>query len=131
MFGAFKSTQSLLGGLLWKFRPVMSKPQKAKHRARLQLVDKTVKNITMGLHISRCEAKGVAYEEAISMSKLLVPKVESVKKLQSREHYLTEDQMSAKNKYSLYSKYSKGYRKSVHRVPKFTKVTNRIQPRYM
>lgn len=40
----------------------------------------------------------------------------------------TETAMPAKDKYTVFSRHARGYRKGLHKVPKWTKVTQRINP---
>lgn len=39
-----------------------------------------------------------------------------------------ESDMHAKDKYTVFSRTARGYRKGVHKVPKFTRVTHRVNP---
>ncbi|KAG0147313.1 hypothetical protein CROQUDRAFT_43068 [Cronartium quercuum f. sp. fusiforme G11] len=41
----------------------------------------------------------------------------------------TEAEMDPKDKYFVFSARSKGYRKGIHKVPHFTKVTHRVNPK--
>jgi hypothetical protein len=40
----------------------------------------------------------------------------------------TEAEMLAKDKYTLFDKKAKGYRKGVHKLPKWTRVSQRLNP---
>ena len=40
----------------------------------------------------------------------------------------TEQEMLPRDKYTLFSRYSKGYRKGLHKVPKWTRVSQRLNP---
>ncbi|KAH3899702.1 mitochondrial 54S ribosomal protein mL60 SCDLUD_003987 [Saccharomycodes ludwigii] len=130
MFGCFKSTKPALGGLLWKIPWKMSNLQKARQRGRLQQVDKVLDNLKLGLHVSRCESKNIPFEKSIVMKKLLKPRVKSLAFLSKPKNFPREEQMSPVDKYTIYSKYSKGYRKGIHKVPKWTRLSNRRNPQF-
>ncbi|KAI9696665.1 MAG: hypothetical protein M1820_008039 [Bogoriella megaspora] len=49
MFGPFRSTSPLSGGLLWKTPWRLSAPRKARHRQRLRHVDKVVATLDTAL----------------------------------------------------------------------------------
>jgi len=81
----------------------MSALRKARVRSRLREVDSVIGAI---------KASGV---QLSSLDKaLLLPK---------------ESQMKPKDKYTTFSPSSKGHRKSVHKVPHFTKLTLRQNPK--
>ena len=40
----------------------------------------------------------------------------------------TEGEMLAKDKYSMFDRKAKGYRKGVHKLPKWTRVSQRLNP---
>jgi hypothetical protein len=40
----------------------------------------------------------------------------------------TEAEMLARDKYTLFDKKAKGYRKGVHKLPKWTRVSQRLNP---
>lgn len=103
MFGAFRSTPVCSGGLVWKTPWRMSRTRKANHRERLRAVDSV---------IAELQATGL---KTASLDKALrLPK---------------EHEMSPRDKYTTYSATSIGYRKSVHKVPKFTRLTLRENPK--
>lgn len=85
----------------------MSRFQKARLRLRLRTVDSVLETLKQGLELSN--QKCITVETAISRT----PK---------------ESEMSARDKYWIFNKKSKGYRKSVHRQPKWTRITNRVPP---
>ncbi|RHZ77704.1 hypothetical protein Glove_174g156 [Diversispora epigaea] len=102
MFGAFKATMAVCGGLLWKRPKRMSKTRKANVRKRLKAVDKVVAAVAAsGI---KCKALTLA---------LQLPK---------------ECEMTPRDKYTVFSRKHKGYRKGFHLVPKFTKLTMRTTP---
>ncbi|KAJ3127753.1 hypothetical protein HK098_005870 [Nowakowskiella sp. JEL0407] len=73
MFGAFRSTFTAMGGLLWKRRYFLSQTQKYRHRKRLQGVDDVIEKLRIS---------GARFKALDSAS--LLPK---------------ESEMSAKEKY--------------------------------
>lgn len=102
MFGAFRATIIAYGGLLWKMPAEMNKTRKANVRKRLKAVDKVIAVVAeSGV---KCKALTLA---------LQLPK---------------ESEMKPRDKYTVFSKKHKGYRKGLHKVPKFTKVTMRTSP---
>ncbi|SCU78480.1 LAME_0A04632g1_1 [Lachancea meyersii CBS 8951] len=130
MFGPFKSTNTLLGGLLWKIPATMSRPQKQRQRHRLQNVDAVLRNLNLGLHTARSMAKGVPYETAIDSSKLLKPGVKKLRIMNKNSLFPPEKQMSYRDKYTYFNKQAKQYRKGMHMLPKWTKVSQRRNPRF-
>ncbi|KAF9101975.1 hypothetical protein BGX27_011241 [Mortierella sp. AM989] len=111
MFGAFRASSISQGGLLWygtmsqdmqkllvkaRMKMDLSPTQKANIRKRLKAADDVVMKIQ---------------ESGIQCNALT--------KLQAEP---TQAQMPAKDKYTVFSRSFKGYRKSVHKVPHFTKV---------
>ncbi|KLO06731.1 mitochondrial ribosomal protein L31 [Schizopora paradoxa] len=103
MFGAFRPTQANLGGLLWKTPWKLSRTRKANQRDRLKKVDDVIETV---------RASGVqcsALAEA-----LLLPK---------------EHEMLPRDKYTTFSPHERGYRKGIHKVPKFTRLTLRTNPK--
>ncbi|CCH40514.1 hypothetical protein BN7_47 [Wickerhamomyces ciferrii] len=109
MFGAFRQTTVAFGGLLWKTPYKMSQTQKFRHRKRLQAVDKVIETVFNGL-------------KAIGESN---PKVNNF-----YYNFPKESEMTPRDKYTVFSKKSKGYRKPVHKVPKWTKLSMRENPKY-
>lgn len=130
MFGPFKASNSLLGGLLWKIPWRMSSHQKQRVRHRLRDVDEVLKQVNLGLHVQRCEKKGISYQEAIEMPKKLKPRIESLRLLNKSSFFPKESQMSSKDKYTVFDKKAKDYRKGVHKVPKWTKLSLRRNPKF-
>ncbi|CCE64061.1 hypothetical protein TPHA_0G02250 [Tetrapisispora phaffii CBS 4417] len=128
MFGAFKPTNSLLGGLLWKNPWRMSRPQKQRLRNRLKAVDKNISELTLGLHLKTCESKGISYQEGLKMKTLFEPNNRLLQSLNDSSIFPKEHEMSPKDKYTVFNKKSPGYRKSVHKVPKWTKLSLRTNP---
>ncbi|KZS98948.1 60s ribosomal protein l31 [Sistotremastrum niveocremeum HHB9708] len=85
-----------LGGLLWKIPWKLSRTRKTNQRKRLKLVDNVIETV---------RASGV---ECASLAKALeLPK---------------ESEMPARDKYTVFSPHVEGYRKGIHKVPKFTRV---------
>ncbi|KAI5779777.1 mitochondrial ribosomal protein L31-domain-containing protein [Geopyxis carbonaria] len=107
MFGALRPSQPLFGGLLWKIPWRMSSPQKYRQRKRLQRVDRIVACLDNALKKQGIEVA------AVERWKTEMP---------------TEAEMPARDKYTLFDRKAKNYRKGVHKVPKWTRVSQRINP---
>ncbi|KAK5797889.1 hypothetical protein VI817_004180 [Penicillium citrinum] len=103
----FKATNALFGGLLWKTPWRLSSPQKARQRKRLRAVDRVVDTLSAALARNGQSAKSVErwYAE--------MPR---------------EEEMLPKDKYTLFDKKEKSYRKSIHKLPKWTRVSQRVNP---
>ncbi|CAK9782896.1 mitochondrial 54S ribosomal protein YmL31 [Cutaneotrichosporon oleaginosum] len=105
MFGALRPSSVLNGGLLWKVPYRLSNTRKANLRQRLKRVDSVIAAVAeSGVE---CRALTRALE---------LPK---------------ESEMPAKDKYTTYDpKYQQHkWRKGVHKVPKWTKLTLRTNPK--
>jgi len=92
-----------LGGLLWKTPWRLSSARKARQRFRLKQVDSVIETIRQ----SGVECRSL--ELAMALPK--------------------EHEMPAKDKYTVFSRFSRGYRKGIHKVPKWTRLTLRTNPR--
>lgn len=130
MFGPFKSTNAVFGGLLWKSPWRMSSPQKQRLRDRLKDVDNVLKQVNLGLHISKCEAKGISFQEALSMDKHYKPRSKMLRLLNKPSFFPKESEMLPRDKYTAFNRTSSGYRKSLHKIPKWTKLSNRKNPEF-
>ncbi|KAI0115142.1 mitochondrial ribosomal protein L31 [Daldinia grandis] len=107
MFGAFRATSPLSGGLLWKIPWRLSKFQKARQRRRLRGVDSVVDTI----------------------SNALAKKGETLRALETwKETMPTEAEMLPKDKYTMFDRKEKRYRKGIHKLPKWTRVSQRVNP---
>lgn len=93
MFGAFRITSPLSGGLLWKTPWRLSKFQKRRQRMRLRAVDSVVATLDAAL-----AKKGEALE-SVERWKREMP---------------TEAEMVPRDKYSIFDRKVKGYRKGIH-----------------
>ncbi|MBE3042274.1 hypothetical protein IMZ48_06780 [Candidatus Bathyarchaeota archaeon] len=93
MFGAFRVTSPLSGGLLWKTPWRLSKFQKRRQRGRLRAVDSVVATLDAAL------AKKGETMESLERWKREMP---------------TEAEMLPRDKYSIFDRKVKGYRKSIH-----------------
>ncbi|GBE82482.1 mitochondrial ribosomal protein L31 [Sparassis latifolia] len=105
MFGAFRATQPTLGGLLWKVPWRLSPTRKANVRTRLKRVDSVI------------EAVRVSGVQCAALTKALeLPK---------------ESEMPARDKYTVFTRHAhyRNYRKGIHKVPKFTRLTLRTNPK--
>ncbi|PSR88912.1 hypothetical protein EW026_g6803 [Hermanssonia centrifuga] len=102
MFGAFRPTSIRSVGLLWKTPWKLSTTRKANLRSRLKKVDAVIEAV---------RASGV--ECAALTQALELPK---------------EHEMPAKDKYTVYTPWERGYRKGIHKMPKYTRLTQRTNP---
>ncbi|KAM5358910.1 hypothetical protein ACJZ2D_014896 [Fusarium nematophilum] len=93
MFGAFRITNPLSSGLLWKTPWRLSKFQKRRHRLRLRAVDSVVATVDAAL------AKKGQTLEALERWKAEMP---------------TEAEMLPKDKYTMFDRKAKRYRKGIH-----------------
>ncbi|RDW47661.1 mitochondrial 54S ribosomal protein YmL31 [Yarrowia lipolytica] len=109
MFGPFRQSMVTFGGYVHKqrYRWRLSPTQKAGQRKRIKAVDSV-----MDVLRSSMEKLGVTPKFLIKAETECPP----------------SSAMLPKDKYTVFSKNHKGYRKSVHRVPNFTKTTNRKNP---
>lgn len=96
MFGAFRITNPLSSGLLWKIPWRLSKFQKRRHRLRLRAVDNVVATVDAAL------AKKGQTLEALERWKAEMP---------------TEAEMLPKDKYTMFDRKAKRYRKGIHSMP--------------
>lgn len=87
----------------------MSRGQKFRLRKRMQAVDDVIETVYNGL-----KSLGITNAKVDKMF-FEFPK---------------ESEMKPFDKYFVFNRYSKGYRKGVHKVPKFTKISNRQNPKY-
>ncbi|KAI5123283.1 hypothetical protein M0805_009304 [Coniferiporia weirii] len=103
MFGPFRASHVSLGGLLWKTPWKLSVTRKANQRKRLKQVDDVIETV---------RASGV---QCAALTKALeLPK---------------EHEMRARDKYTVFTPHTRGYRKGIHKVPKFTRLTLRTNPK--
>ncbi|KAI6246895.1 54S ribosomal protein L31, mitochondrial [Erysiphe necator] len=107
MLGAFNRTNSLFGGLLWKIPWRLSKFQKARQRKRLRAVDNVVSVVDKAL------AKQGTTLKSLEIWKKVMP---------------TEQEMLPKDKYTIFDRKEKKYRKCLRKLPKWTRVSQRINP---
>ncbi|QSL65809.1 hypothetical protein MERGE_000087 [Pneumocystis wakefieldiae] len=109
MFGVFKPSLIAFSGLLWKIPWRLSKTRKLRHRRRLRKVDMVLST----LHTSLSK-RGLSCHALERQIREITP----------------ESKMLPKDKYTVFDKKSKKFRKSIHFVPKFTRVTvmNRMFP---
>ncbi|GMG40266.1 unnamed protein product [Ambrosiozyma monospora] len=108
MFGPFRSSQTCLGGLLWKRPWRLSQPQKYRQRKRMQQVDSNIQALYDGLTANKMKAERIT---------------------NLMENFPKESEMLPKDKYTVFDKHSRGYRKAAHFVPKWTKLSFRDGPK--
>ncbi|TGZ84664.1 mitochondrial ribosomal protein L31 [Ascodesmis nigricans] len=107
MFGPFRASNPLFGGLVWKIPWRLSPPQKYRHRKRLQRVDEVIDTLESAL-----KKQG-----------------ESIAAIERWRHEMpTEAEMEARDKYTMFDRKSKTYRKGVHKTPKWTRISQRLNP---
>ncbi|KAE9974108.1 hypothetical protein EG327_008892 [Venturia inaequalis] len=109
MFGPFKLTNPLSVGLLWKIPWRLSKFQKNRQRFRLRRVDAIVATVDNAL-----KKKGTT-TKAVELWKEEMP---------------TEPEMLAKDKYTIFDRKARRYRKGIHKLPKWTRHTSKAHPTY-
>lgn len=107
MLGPFRITSLLSSGLLWKIPWRLSKFQKRRHRLRLRAVDQVVATLDAAL------AKKGQTLEALERWKAEMP---------------TEAEMLPRDKYTMFDREEKRYYKGIHKLPKWTRVSQRINP---
>lgn len=107
MFGPFKPSGALFGGLLWKTPWRLSSPQKRRQRKRLRAVDAVVATL----------------DQALSKRGLTLGAIERWKK-----DMPGHDEMVPRDKYTIFDRKVRGYRKSIHKLPKWTRVSQRVNP---
>ncbi|KAF2758832.1 mitochondrial ribosomal protein L31 [Pseudovirgaria hyperparasitica] len=107
MFGPFRATQSLSVGLLWKIPWRLSPTQKARQRKRLRRVDDVVATL----------------DHALAKLRMSTKKLERWKEEMPRE-----EEMLPKDKYTVFDRKEKKYRKALHKLPKWTRVSQRLNP---
>ncbi|GAA5910205.1 mitochondrial 54S ribosomal protein mL60 MRPL31 [Sporobolomyces salmoneus] len=103
MFGAFRQSPITSVGLLWKMPYRLSKTRKFRQRLRLKSVDSV-----LSLLSSSSPLPTASLVKALSLP--------------------SEEEMRPKDKYTTFSRKEKGYRKGIHKVPQWTKVTSRTNP---
>lgn len=104
MFGPFRITNPLSGGLLWKIPWRLSKFQKRRHRMRLRAVDSVVATLDTAL------ARQGQTLEAVERWKAEMPK---------------EEEMLPKDKYTIFDRKAKKFRKGIHSTFFFGSSTRR------
>ncbi|EEH35818.2 hypothetical protein PAAG_00141 [Paracoccidioides lutzii Pb01] len=85
----------------------LSAPQKARQRKRLRAVDKVVDTVSAAL-----ERKGMT-SKAVTRWFAEMPR---------------EEEMLPKDKYTIFDRKEKKYRKGIHKLPKWTRVSQRVNP---
>ncbi|KAF1344001.1 mitochondrial ribosomal protein L31-domain-containing protein [Delphinella strobiligena] len=197
MFGPFKPTAALSGGLLWKIPWRLSAPQKLRHRRRMRRVDNVVSVLDSALQRHAASAVVTATRSSITDSlptkapnslhtqkgstkvtpeelsttaegqRMLNTEVNA--DLNERRHgrgprqgdilsgslpsgqvkmlgdearangtiklierwkaeMPTEAEMLPRDKYTMFDRKAKHYRKGVHKLPKWTRVSQRLNP---
>ncbi|KAK4544791.1 hypothetical protein LTR36_004040 [Oleoguttula mirabilis] len=187
MFGAFRPSGPLSGGLLWKIPWRMSNPQKLRQRRRLRRVDNIVSVLDTALkrqvathpistttatssppptqsesethgaatpaelsttaegqrllsttthveHASRRQGRGPKQGDLVpgQPRKLLSEQAGQLGTIKLLERWKaempTEQEMHPRDKYTMFDRKAKGYRKGVHKLPKWTRVSQRLNP---
>ncbi|KAK6599229.1 54S ribosomal protein L31, mitochondrial [Botrytis cinerea] len=107
MFGAFRPTNVMSGVFFGMIPWRLSKFQKARQRKRLRAVDSVVATVDRAL-----AAKGIT-TKAVERWKEEMP---------------TEQEMLPKDKYTIFDRKEKKYRKGIHKLPKWTRLSQRLNP---
>jgi hypothetical protein len=108
MFGPFRITNPLSGGLLWKIPWRLSRFQKRRHRERLRAVDDVVSTL----------------DAALAKQGQTIPALEHWK-----AEMPTEAEMLPKDKYTLFDRKAKRYRKGIHSTYLKIRITRRSSQR--
>ncbi|KAL5333239.1 mitochondrial ribosomal protein L31-domain-containing protein [Aspergillus crustosus] len=103
----FKPSSPLFSGLLWKIPWRISQPQKARQRKRLRAVDRVIDTVAAAL------ARQGQTTKAVERWNREMPR---------------EEEMLPKDKYTIFDKKEKTYRKGIHKLPKWTRVSQRVNP---
>ncbi|KAL5529066.1 hypothetical protein ACEPAG_5040 [Sanghuangporus baumii] len=103
MLGPFRASHVSFSGLLWKTPWRLSSTRKANQRKRLKQVDEVIETVRAS------GIKCAALDKALELPK--------------------EHEMPAQDKYTIFSAWDRGYRKGIHKVPKFTRLTLRTNPK--
>ncbi|GAA5830234.1 hypothetical protein JCM3766R1_002834 [Sporobolomyces carnicolor] len=106
MFGAFRQSPIASVGLLWKMPYRLSKTRKFRQRLRLKSVDSVI--ATLSATTPPSSAPTASLVQALALP--------------------TEQEMRPKDKYTTFSRKETGYRKGIHKVPQWTKITSRTNP---
>ncbi|EME45749.1 hypothetical protein DOTSEDRAFT_171335 [Dothistroma septosporum NZE10] len=194
MFGAFRPTAPLAGGLLWKIPWRLSAPQKLRHRRRMRRVDNVVSVLDTALKRSattsvpqrsqksapaptpsgnatpselsttaegqrllhsqlnaslesqrhgrgpkrgdfvpeHSEVGNTGISVQVPSGKLLKQQAAEEKTIKLIERWKaempTEQEMLPRDKYTMFDKKVRGYRKGVHKLPKWTRLSQRLNP---
>lgn len=100
MFGAFRPTSFVNGSLLWKVPYRLSTTRKANLRKRLRRVDDVIAAVAESGVQSR------SLERALALPK--------------------EGEMKPRDKYTVFDPKYRGWRKGIHKVPKWTRVSQQL-----
>lgn len=121
MFGPFRLTKPLFGGLLWKTPWRISSMQKRRQRKRLRAVDNVVDVVNNALikngHI-RPLGSGETFK--IASNKEIIkdegePQFTTIKQVERwKAEMPREEEMLAKDKYTIFDRKVKRYRKGIH-----------------
>ncbi|KAF2768355.1 hypothetical protein EJ03DRAFT_344008 [Teratosphaeria nubilosa] len=179
MFGAFKPSATLSGGLLWKIPWRLSAPQKLRHRRRMRRVDNIVAVLDTALkrdiqsqptpvpdppkQVGNASAEELSQtaqgQRLLSQSSPpnselrhgrgppqgeLLPSKSSADAVRTgdvarsqgtiklierwKAEMPPEAEMLPRDKYTMFDRKQRGYRKGVHKLPKWTRVSQRLNP---
>lgn len=106
------------GGYVWKFTPHITSTQRVNLRKRSEQVDSNIDQIYRGLIQLQQGDKKMG-------EKTGYPKIDHLKFDMPRFN-----EMKSRDKYTTFSKHSRDYRKPIHRVPKWTKLSFRENPKH-
>jgi hypothetical protein len=133
MFGAFHPSRVNMGGLLWRVTESLcrtradrnrtrktpwrlSPTRKRNQRERLKLVDEVIETVRQ----SGVTCGALVRIESSTLQELGT----DLRYIQTNALALPkEHEMPPKDKYTIFNAKSQGYRKGIHKVPKFTRVS--------
>ncbi|KAI3405770.2 hypothetical protein KGF56_001377 [Candida oxycetoniae] len=105
------------GGTIWKFTPRITSTQRAKLRKRSLQVDENIEQIYQGLIQSQPDKNDG-------------DKTDSAKINYLKFEFPKYNDLGKKDRFFTFNRNSKDYRKPVQRVPKWTKLSFRENPKY-
>ncbi|KAI6039006.1 mitochondrial 54S ribosomal protein YmL31 [Pisolithus marmoratus] len=122
MLGAFRPTSVSSGGLLWYLPWKLSPTRKANARTRLKRVDAVIEAVReSGI---QCNALVCS-----ALSRFSLTYTWFICRQDRALQLPKEHEMHPRDKYTIFSAASRGYRKGIHKVPKWTRLTLRVNPK--
>ncbi|KAI5963310.1 uncharacterized protein KGF55_003102 [Candida pseudojiufengensis] len=112
------------GGYVWKFTPHITSTQRANLKKRMLQVDENIEQIYQGLK----KSSNIETQDEHKNKKNLKTGFDKIDYL--KFEFPKFNQMSSRDKYTTFSRHSRDYRKPIHRVPKWTKLSFREDPKH-